>query len=41
MLTTQTIEELEDELSRPTAGVLDTLRSITGDVLVIGAGGKM
>ena len=41
MLTTQTIEELEDELSRPTTGVLDTLRSITGDVLVLGAGGKM
>ena len=41
MLTIQTIEELEDELSRPTMGVLNTLRSITGDVLVLGAGGKM
>ena len=41
MLTIQTIEELEDELSRPTTGVLNTLRSITGDILVLGAGGKM
>lgn len=33
--------ELEDELSRPNPGVLDTLRSLDGDVIVLGAGGKM
>jgi dTDP-4-dehydrorhamnose reductase len=33
--------ELEERLSRPTAGVLDTLRALDGDVLVLGAGGKM
>lgn len=33
--------ELEEALSRPTAGVLDTLRAVPGDVLVLGAGGKM
>jgi nucleoside-diphosphate-sugar epimerase len=37
----QTIEELDEALSRPTAGVLDTLRAIEGDVMILGAGGKM
>lgn len=32
---------LEELLSRPTAGVLDALRATPGDVLVLGAGGKM
>ncbi len=41
MLAINTIDDLEEELSRPTTGVLDTLRSVTGDVLVLGAGGKM
>ena len=36
-----TIEELEACLSRPTHGVLDTLRQIDGDIMVLGAGGKM
>jgi nucleoside-diphosphate-sugar epimerase len=36
-----TIESLEDELSRPTPGVHAALRSVDGDVLVLGAGGKM
>lgn len=35
------IEDLEDKLSQPTTGVLDTLRRIDGDVIVLGAGGKM
>jgi nucleoside-diphosphate-sugar epimerase len=35
------VDQLELELSRPTAGVLDTLRRIDGDILVLGAGGKM
>jgi nucleoside-diphosphate-sugar epimerase len=33
--------ELEERLSRPTAGVLETLRRHPGDLLVLGAGGKM
>jgi nucleoside-diphosphate-sugar epimerase len=36
-----TIEDLEAELSRPTPGVLDTLRALDGDVMILGAGGKM
>lgn len=35
------VAALEDLLSRPTAGVLDTLRTLPGDVIVLGAGGKM
>ena len=35
------LQELEYELSRPTEGVLDTLRATDGDVMVLGAGGKM
>ena len=37
----ETIEQLEERLSRPTEGVLATLRAVDGDVLVLGAGGKM
>jgi nucleoside-diphosphate-sugar epimerase len=33
--------ELEELLSRPTAGVADALRASPGDVLILGAGGKM
>lgn len=36
-----TIDELEEVLSRPTQGVLDTLGGIAGDVMILGAGGKM
>lgn len=36
-----TIADLEEALSRPDAGVLETLRALDGDVLVLGAGGKM
>ena len=36
-----TVDELDEALSRPTAGVLDTLRAIEGDVMILGAGGKM
>ena len=36
-----TIEGLDDQLSRPTLGVLDSLRDVEGDVMVLGAGGKM
>jgi hypothetical protein len=36
--TTDTLEEL---LSEPTAGLIDATRSATGDLVVLGAGGKM
>ena len=35
------IQQLEDALSRPTASLVDTLASIEGDILFLGAGGKM
>lgn len=35
------IESLEEWLSRPTPGVLDALAQVDGDILVLGAGGKM
>ncbi len=35
------IDELEDELSRPTPGALEALRTVDGDLIVLGAGGKM
>ncbi|HEX9562757.1 MAG TPA: NAD(P)-dependent oxidoreductase [Gemmatimonadaceae bacterium] len=34
-------DELEDRLSSPTAGVVDALSSCPGDILILGAGGKM
>ncbi len=36
-----TIDELDAELSRPRTGVLGALRQIEGDIMVLGAGGKM
>jgi hypothetical protein len=36
-----TIEELEDELSRPTAADCELMRSLAGDIMILGAGGKM
>src|SRR5262245_49749198 len=37
----QGVDDLESLLSRPTAGVLQRLRSLPGDLMVLGAGGKM
>lgn len=37
----ETTAELDEALSRPTPGVLETLRGLDGDVIVLGAGGKM
>lgn len=34
-------EQIDSFLARPTPGVLETLRRLPGDVLIIGAGGKM
>ena len=33
--------ELDERLSRPTAGAIEVLRRLPGDLLVLGAGGKM
>lgn len=33
--------DLEERLSRPTEGVVETLSRINGDIIVLGAGGKM
>jgi NAD dependent epimerase/dehydratase family len=35
------VPELEDVLSEPTRGVIETLRSLEGDIIVLGVGGKM
>jgi nucleoside-diphosphate-sugar epimerase len=37
----KTIEELEDILSEPTPDVIETLGRLKGDIMVLGAGGKM
>lgn len=37
----QNITELEEQLSKPTTGVIDTLANLQGDVMVLGAAGKM
>jgi nucleoside-diphosphate-sugar epimerase len=34
-------DQIESFLARPTPGVLETLRRLPGDILIIGAGGKM
>jgi len=36
-----TIEELEETLSEPTPGLIEAMRNLPGDILVLGAGGKM
>lgn len=35
------VEALEEHLSRPTRGAVESLRGLDGDVVVLGAGGKM
>jgi nucleoside-diphosphate-sugar epimerase len=37
----KTTEELEERLSRPTSGAVEALRSVPGDIVILGAGGKM
>lgn len=36
-----TQDDLEDQLSEPTPGALETLRQLEGDLMILGAGGKM
>jgi len=35
------VTELEERLSEPTEGVIETLRRLEGDILILGIGGKM
>src|SRR5512133_957604 len=35
------VDQLEDMLSEPTQGVIDTLGRIDGDILILGVGGKV
>jgi len=35
------VEQLEDLLSAPTPAVVDFMRRLKGDVLILGVGGKM
>ena len=37
----RTVEELEEALSRPDAGVVRTLGRLAGDMIILGVGGKM
>ncbi|WP_129668867.1 NAD-dependent epimerase/dehydratase family protein [Phytoactinopolyspora endophytica] len=37
----QTVEELEERLSRPRAALVEDLRKLDGDIVVLGAAGKM
>jgi len=36
-----TVEALEGKLSEPTAGVIEAIKDLGGDLLILGAGGKM
>ena len=38
---TQSIEQLEDFLSQPTAADIEAVSRLEGDLLILGAGGKM
>lgn len=40
-LVPRTVEQLEDELARPRPATIDALRRAPGDVVILGAGGKM
>src|SRR5438552_10349874 len=37
----ETVEQLEDLLSEPTPGVIETLSRLEGDLMLLGVGGKM
>jgi len=41
MMRIETIVDLEDRLSQPTPALLEAMRAIEGDLLILGAGGKM
>ena len=35
------VEQLEDVMSQPSPALIDDLQAVDGDILVLGAGGKM
>src|SRR6516162_8546010 len=37
----ETVEQLEDLLSEPTPGVVETMARLEGDLILLGVGGKM
>ncbi|GAA5221580.1 NAD-dependent epimerase/dehydratase family protein [Membranihabitans marinus] len=37
----KTLEELEDQLSLPSASLIEDIKTIEGDILILGVGGKM
>jgi dTDP-4-dehydrorhamnose reductase len=39
--TIRDVEQLDDLLSQPTPGVIDTLKRLKGDIILLGIGGKM
>src|SRR5262249_10337117 len=39
--TIETVDQLEDSLSEPSAGAIDALGRLKGDLIVLGVGGKM
>ncbi len=39
--TISTVDELEEILSRPTPGAIDTMKRLEGDLMLLGVGGKM
>src|ERR1044071_9697316 len=39
--TDMTLDDLEQEISRPSQADIDCLRRLDGDILILGAGGKM
>ena len=39
--TINTVEELEESLSDPTPQVVDMMRRLSGDILLLGVGGKI
>jgi nucleoside-diphosphate-sugar epimerase len=41
MTSPRTVEQLEDLLSEPSPGAVETLRGLPGDLLLLGVGGKM
>lgn len=41
MTTPETVDRLEDQLSEPTEGVVQAMRRLSGDLIVLGVGGKM
>ncbi len=37
----RTVEELDELLSRPTAGLVEFMKGLAGDIMILGAGGKV